>query len=333
MCVFTNRVSVEHELTLHFRPDIQARKVYTTALSMFCAALNASAGTPASATATSVAACSLHTDMAFLFWSFAETELSLYDTQSTDATARLAVRGPASVALILAATIDGQLPPIVSLADQSLALPPATRLLKCRNGFEALLRRGSPSELSWRADLPAAVRNGPPSPPDLYPCMLPASARAYTAVCYVWLEYLCSGLDAALRVFNEHVFAYIRGPDEKEPTGRRSRWNESTQSQMADPRDAWVARGSLQHEWLLCMYVRLLVWHSSRFAMSPRLLRSSLRRAVQVRVLRTECVGMSSLTVYCFVMCTGFSQQHVVPVSPRVDGQAQSRHAEFATHL
>ena len=142
---------------------------------------------------------------------------------------------------------------------------------------------------------------------------LPGSPLACAALCFAWLEYLTSGLTAACRVFDEHILRYAirvqpqaqdaanaksaRPFDDKTEERRASRGGRhkaATADDVARSADnsellaqseadiAWgYPSGSLQHEWLLAAYVRLLAGHAAVHSTPPRLLRDLVTRALK----------------------------------------------------
>lgn len=248
---------------IHLLFFLQTRKVYNTALAMYTRG-GPSAGATSS---TAAGAGAAHWDLPFLFWSFAEMELHILEIMHTSSSVAPTSTTAVNVVLnILASCADGQ---YSAISASSGTIAP-TRAVRVRKAFLSLVApttfassgaAASATLLSWRINpLPAESKEKDKDP---YPYLLPASPRAFALICFAWFQYLSAGLDAALAVFHSYVFAFARD------------------GMLTAADENGYERGGVQHEWLLTMYVRLVLWHATSHPTPPRLVRAALHRALQ----------------------------------------------------
>lgn len=149
-------------------------------------------------------------------------------------------------------------------AKPSVELPlPRTVVLRARNLFLSRLDDGD-NTLSWER---TPATGGGPHGDTLRSLFAPGSPRAFVLLCFSWLEYFTSGIDAGLEAIHMYGLSHIH-----DSTRTRSRWGIGSR----------IQKGSPQHEWLLTCRLRMLVFHSTRSLSPPKLLRELVREALSV---------------------------------------------------
>jgi hypothetical protein len=277
--------------------DKMARRIYSVALSSVDS-------TTAAATATSGA---VSNESPLIYWSYLDMELQaafalpslvhtppppaavfsappLLTTTSSTPTATSPTLPFAVVLQILYSAVEKFTAP----ANIDFTVRPIA-LAKTRKAYLDALRTAGAS--MWRVSDSEAI---------------PASSAACLGVCFAWLEYLTSGLQAALKAFDQHLLSRASPPPIRSTTPfadnnhlpssgaskveRKGRWdatkddndNGIAAAQASDAKTAMYTWGSAQHEWIWTQYVRLLAAHAALWHTPPQLMRSVLTRGLEV---------------------------------------------------